>query len=270
MLGSKEAALYFHTRAGSHLRCCRGYMLTAHLKGQEGGPGHLDSRTEGLPEGRPGLGRSAKHLTEGSCLRAAGRRCLVFVLQIGVCKRSGLYSTKLSHLPSSHWGLSPLFVAHPGWLGLYITRGRRNALQALSLWQHRRLRGELQTRIQRRHRETERRGAPRRKCLHSPHRSGSAPGGGCWERSGWGLAPLGAQRCQPGPTCPPSSVSILLHLPRSSVSVLSGVRDCPRCLCLQSVRASLPFSESIFSSSSVKGFLLGNAGRYQHCPLSFL
>lgn len=102
----------------------------------------------------------------------------MFVLQIGVCKRSGLYSTKLSHLPSSHWGLSPLFVAHPGWLGLYITRGRRNALQALSLWQHRRLRGELQTRIQRRHRETERRGAPRRKSSTAPTAPGALLGEG--------------------------------------------------------------------------------------------
>ena len=194
----------------------------------------------------------------------------MFVLQIGVSKRSGLYSTKLFHLPSFHWGLSSLFVAHPGWLGLYITRGRRNALQALSLWQHQRLRGELQTRIQRRHREMERRGAPRRKRLRSPRCSGEHSWGGSWERSGWELAPLSAQRCQPGPICPPSSVSILLHLPRSSVSVLSGVRDCPQGLCLQSIRASLPFSESIFSSSSVKGFLLGNAGRCQHCPLSFL
>lgn len=104
----------------------------------------------------------------------------------------------------------------------------------------------------------------------APIALGSTPRGGSWERSGWELAPLGARRCQPGPICPPSSVSILLHLPRSSLSVLSGVRDCPRGLCLQSVRASLPFSESIFSSSSVKGFLLGNAGRCQHCPLSFL
>lgn len=47
MLGSKEAALYFRTRAGSRLRCCRGYMLTARLKGQEEGPGPPDSGTEG-------------------------------------------------------------------------------------------------------------------------------------------------------------------------------------------------------------------------------
>lgn len=127
-------------------------------------------------------------------------------------------------------------MVHPGWMGLCTTRRRRHKLQALSLWPHRHLRGEQQRRSWRRHRgaaetpPTEEH-APGRKRLRSPRRSGqhSCGGTGVGNTLAGGSAPLGAQRRQPSPTCPPRSESMLPHLPRSSASVLSGVRDCPRC-----------------------------------------
>ena len=88
-------------------------------------------------------------------------------------------------------------------------------------------------------------------------------GNGGWERSGWGgqrpLVPRGASPAPPAPH-PQSPSSPTSHgaLPLSS-RVFETAHS-----------ASLPFSGSVFSSSSVKGFLLGNAGRRHHCPLSFL
>ena len=174
----------------------------------------------------------------------------------------GFIAQNRSHLHSYHLGCFSLFVVHPGWMGLYITRGRRNELQALSLWQHRHLQGELQRRSWRGHTETERRGA---KVLLRCRQTSTLPGGSTSTvpiapgstRVGerglgtlWlgGSAPLGAQRHQPGPTCPPSSESIVPHLPRSSASVLSGVRDCPQCFpALLRVRFLQLISEGVSS-----------------------
>ena len=88
-------------------------------------------------------------------------------------------------------------------------------------------------------------------------------GNGGWERSGWGgQRPSVPRGTSPAPPAPhpqsPSSPTSHGALPLSS-RVFETAHS-----------ASLPFSESVFSSSSVKGFLLGNAGRRHHCPLSFL
>ena len=75
---------------------------------------------------------------------------------------------------------------------------------------------------------------------------------------GWS-APLDAQRRQPGPTCPPSSESIIPHLPRSSTSVLSGVRDCPQCFpALLRVRFLQLISEGVSSWKCRKASPLPN------------
>lgn len=73
------------------------------------------------------------------------------------------------------------------------------------------------------------------------------------------LVPRGASPAPPAPhtqsPCSPTS----LGAPPLFPQVFETAHD-----------ASLPSSDSVSSCSSVKGFLLGNAGRRHHCPPSFL